>query len=68
MPKRRMTAKRKRQIARWQAASHTKQHWPPAVEGSFGHVRRHKLGGKAYQKKSGGFTIHESLAKVLGHG
>lgn len=27
--------------------------WPAAIPGSFGTVRRHKLGGKAYQKKTG---------------
>lgn len=69
MPKRRMTPARKTQIAFWQAASKGKRRSRtnpiPArnaargiqrgatVPGSFGDVRSHKQGGKAYQHKSG---------------
>lgn len=69
MPKRAMTPARKTQIAFWQAASKGKKRsWSnpiPArnaargvqrgatIPGSFGAVRSHKLGGKAYTKKSG---------------
>lgn len=75
MPKRRLTAKRMAQIHTWQSAgartnarrSFSKPSYR-AVRGSWGHVRRHKLGGKAYQKKAGGFTVNPEVAKVLGHG
>jgi hypothetical protein len=39
--------------------------WPSPVRGSFGHVRRHKLGGKQYQKKSGGSATVAPEAKAI---
>jgi hypothetical protein len=42
---------------------------PATIRGSFGAVRRHKLGGKAYQKKSAG-SVHispEAQAILAGH-
>lgn len=40
--------------------------WPHAKPGSFGSVRRHKLGGKAYTAKTAtNFTIHPEAAAIL---
>lgn len=40
--------------------------WPRAIRGSFGTVRRHKLGGKAYQKKTGsGFKPSAEANAIL---
>lgn len=42
---------------------------PATIPGSFGSVRRHKQGGKAYQKKSAG-AVHissEAKAIIAGH-
>lgn len=41
------------------------KHWPAPIPGSFGTVRRHKLGGKAYQKKSAGTTHVSPEAKAI---
>lgn len=69
MPKRRVTPARAAQLRAFQAAgarARRERHWPPAVPGSFGTVRRHKLGGKAYQKKSGSsFTPSPEAAAIL---
>lgn len=80
MPKRRMTALRKAQIRLWQQASYGRSRTnpipakrilqgrlgePATQPGSFGHVRRHKLGGKAYQKKAAGAVHVADEAKAI---
>jgi len=85
MPKRKLSAARKAQLAAWQAkgaAARKARSWsnpvperksaktggtgfPAAMPGSFGTVRRHKLGGKAYQKKVGGFTPAPAVTQIL---
>lgn len=64
MPKRRLTPARRAQIAIWQraGASSTKRAttvnpFGPNIPQSFGMVRRHKLGGKGYQRKAGRVTL-----------
>jgi len=81
MPKRRMTAKTLAQQAVWRMAGtkaaearhswskpRTRRDGTLKPRGEFGRTRRHKQGGKAYQKHAGGFKINPEIAKVLGHG
>lgn len=68
MPKRRVTAKRKAQLARWQAAgvaARRRSAWPDP-HGEWGVVRRHKLRAKASQNYSGGtVTVAPAAAQLL---
>lgn len=67
MPKRRMSTPRSRAAsAKNLIKARAARHWPAPIKGSFGDTRRHKLGGKAYQKKTGNnFKVAAEATAIL---
>lgn len=72
MPKRRMTPARAAQIRLFRLkGSYSKKGTGPGhpfgaiVPGGFGSVRRHKLGGKGYQRKAGRVTVAPAAAQAI---